>query len=47
MDLLRSYPAFYLIKNDPLESQKVKATRAIEAFLKVRFFAQPHAFFWG
>ena len=32
---LRSYPPFYLIKNDPLELEKVKAMQAIEAFLKV------------
>jgi hypothetical protein len=32
---LRSHPAFYLIKNDPLELEKVKATQAIEEFLKV------------
>jgi len=35
MVLLRSQPAFSLIKNDPLELQKVKATQAIEDFLKV------------
>ena len=35
--LLRSHPAFYLIKNDPLEFEKVKAAQAIEEFLKVRF----------
>jgi len=35
--LLRNYPAFYLIKNDPLELQKVKAVQAIEKFLKVGF----------
>ena len=28
-------PAFQLIKNDPLELEKVKATQAIEEFLKV------------
>jgi len=33
--LLRSHPAFYLIKNDPLELQKVKAMQAIDEFLKV------------
>ena len=33
--LLRSLPVFYLIANDPLELQKVKATQAIEEFLKV------------
>jgi hypothetical protein len=35
--LLRSHPPFYLIENDPLELEKVKATRAIEEFLMVRF----------
>ena len=34
-DLLRNYPSFYLINNDPLESEKVKAMQAIEQFLKV------------
>jgi hypothetical protein len=33
---LRSHPPFYLIKNDPLELEKVKATQVIEEFLKVR-----------
>jgi len=33
----RSHPAFCLIKNDPLESEKVKAKQAIEEFSKVRF----------
>jgi hypothetical protein len=33
--VLRSYPPLYLIKNDPLELEKVKATQAIEEFLKV------------
>jgi hypothetical protein len=33
--LLRSYPAFYLIKNDPLGLEKVKAAQAIDEFLKV------------
>ena len=33
--LLRSQPAFYLIKNDPLGLEKVTATQAIEEFLKV------------
>ena len=33
--LLRSHPPFYLINNDPLELEKVKATQAIEEFLKV------------
>jgi hypothetical protein len=33
--LLRSHPSFYLIENDPLELEKVKATQAIEEFLKV------------
>jgi hypothetical protein len=32
---LRSHPPFYLIENDPLELEKVKATQAIEEFLKV------------
>jgi hypothetical protein len=32
---LRSHPPFYLIKNDPLELEKVKATQVIEEFLKV------------
>jgi hypothetical protein len=32
---LRSHAPFYLIKNDPLELEKVKATQAIEKFLKV------------
>ena len=32
---LRSHPPFYLIKNDPLELEKVKAAQAIEDFLKV------------
>jgi hypothetical protein len=36
-DFLRSYPPFYLIKNDPLELEKVKAAQAIEEFMKVRF----------
>ena len=35
MGLLRSHPAFNLIKNDSLELEKVKATKAIEEFLKV------------
>ena len=35
--LLRSHPAFYLIKSDPLEFEKVKAAQAIEDFLKVWF----------
>ena len=34
---LRSHPPFYLIKNDPLESEKAKAAQAIEKFLKVGF----------
>jgi hypothetical protein len=34
---LRSHPPLYLIKNDPLELEKVKVTQAIEEFLKVRF----------
>jgi len=33
---LRSHLPFYLIKNDPLELEKVKAAQAIEEFLKVR-----------
>ena len=33
--LLRSHPAFYLIKNDPLEFEKVKAAQATADFLKV------------
>jgi hypothetical protein len=32
---LRGFQPFYLIKNDPLELEKVKATQAIEKFLKV------------
>ena len=32
---LRSQPPFYLIKNDPLKSEKIKATQAIQEFLKV------------
>ena len=35
--LLRSHPAFYLIKNDPLEFEKVKAAQANEEFLEVWF----------
>ena len=35
MVLLQSYPAPYLIKNDPLGLEKVKAVQAIEEFLKV------------
>jgi hypothetical protein len=34
---LRSHPPFYLIENDPLESEKFKVAQAIEGFLKVRF----------
>jgi hypothetical protein len=34
---LRGHPPFHLIKNDPLELEKVKAMQAIEEFLKVRF----------
>ena len=34
---LRSHLPFYLMENDPLESEKVKATQAIEEFLKVWF----------
>jgi len=33
--LLRSDPAFYLIDNDPLEFEKVKAAQAIDEFSKV------------
>jgi hypothetical protein len=33
--LLQSYPPFYLIKNDPLELEKVKVVQAIKEFLKV------------
>ena len=33
--LLQNHPAFYLIENDPLEFEKVKAAQAIEEFLKV------------
>jgi hypothetical protein len=32
---LRNHPPFYLIENDPLELEKVKAMQAIEKFLKV------------
>jgi len=32
---LQSQPPFYLIKDDPLEWQKIKAAQAIEDFLKV------------
>jgi len=32
---LRNQPPFYLIKNDPLELEKVKAAQAIEDFLEV------------
>jgi hypothetical protein len=32
---LRSHPPFYVIKNDPLELEKVKATQAIEELLGV------------
>ena len=35
--LLCSHPPLYLIKNDPLELEKVKATQAIDKFLKVRY----------
>ena len=34
--LLRSYPAFYLIKDDPLGLEKVRAAQAIEEFLKLK-----------
>jgi len=33
--LLQSHPAFYLIKNDPLEFEKLNAAQAVEEFLKV------------
>ena len=33
--LLQSHPAFHLIKNDPLEFEKVKAAQAVEEFLEV------------
>ena len=32
---LRSHPPFYLIKDDPLEFEKLQVTQAIEQFLKV------------
>ena len=32
---LQSYPPFYLIRNDPLELEKIKVTRAMEKLLKV------------
>jgi len=32
---LRSHPPFYLIKDDSLQLEKVKAAQAIEEFLKV------------
>jgi hypothetical protein len=32
---LQGHPPYYLIKNDPLELEKVKVTQAIEEFLKV------------
>ena len=34
-DILLALPAFELIRNDPLELEKIKATHAIEEFLKV------------
>ena len=34
-NILLGFPAFYLIRNDPLGSEKVKAMQAIEEFLKV------------
>jgi len=34
-DILLDFPAFYWIRDDPLGSEKVKATHAIEEFLKV------------
>ena len=43
---LRSHLPFYLIKNDPLELEKVKAAQAIEEFLKVRLFTQSCFFFF-
>ena len=33
--LLRTQPAFYLIEDDPLVSEKGKAAQAVEEFLKV------------
>jgi hypothetical protein len=33
--LLRRHPAFYLIENDPLRLEKVKAAQAIEEFSRV------------
>ena len=36
-NILLGLPTFDLIKNDPLESEKVKAMQAIEEFLKVWF----------
>ena len=36
-DTLLGFPTFDLIQNDPLGSEKVKATQAIEEFLKVGF----------
>ena len=32
---LQSYPPFYLIKDDPLGSEKIKVMQAIDEFLKV------------
>ena len=46
MNLLRSQPAFNLIKNDPLELEKVKATQAVEEFLKVQSLINLVLFFW-
>jgi len=34
-DILLGLPTFYLIKDDPLGLEKVKAMQAIEQFLKV------------
>ena len=33
--ILQSHPPFHLIKNDPLELEKVKTAQVIEWFLKV------------
>jgi len=33
--VLREHPPLHLIKNDPLELEKVKAAQAVEEFLKV------------
>ena len=42
---VRSHPPFYLIKNDPLEFEKVKTTQAIEDFSKVWFLLDFVLFF--